>query len=255
LERARGIGDSELLEGPLRTVPKVMKVCGIVGICDLKNDSVDADQLRAMTETMVHRGPDDRGVVLFGHGEVLDLERRRIEENSAQFSLGFGHRRLAIIDLSRAGHQPMTNEDQTVWITYNGEVYNYLEIRKELIGKGHSFRSNTDTEVVLHAYEEWDIECLHKFNGMWAFALWDEKKKRLFCARDRLGIKPFYYFWEDGRFLFASEIKAIVSDDRVEPLPNESRIYDYLVYGWIDHTEETFFKGIKQLRGGETLSS
>jgi len=216
----------------------------------MKNESVDSHLLRAMTETLVHRGPDDEGYVLFGHEKFLELDRTHIKTSSQPFFLGFGHRRLSIIDLSSAGHQPMTNEDQTIWIIYNGEIYNYLEIRSELTRKGHVFRSHTDTEVVLHAYEEWDVECLQRFIGMWAFALWDGKKRRLFCARDRLGIKPFYYYWKDGRFLFGSEIKAIIADRSVERFPNEARIYDYLAYGYIDHTEETLFRGIKQLRGG-----
>ncbi len=225
-------------------------MCGIAGIYESKKESVQPDLLRAMTEVLTHRGPDDEGYVLFGHEKSLKLDGACTNANLRGYSLGFGHRRLSIIDLSSAGHQPMSNEDQTVWITYNGEVYNYLEIRRELIGKGHVFRSNTDTEVVLHAYEEWDVDCLQKFIGMWAFALWDERKRRLFCARDRLGIKPFYYYWHDGRFLFASEIKAIIADRSVERIPNDPRIYDYLTHGHLDHTEETVFRDIKQLRGG-----
>jgi asparagine synthase (glutamine-hydrolysing) len=133
---------------------------------------------------MRHRGPD-------GEGYYLDEMRQ----------IGFGHRRLKIIDLSDAAAQPMANEDDTVWLTFNGEIYNYLELVPLLEERGHRFRSHSDTEVILHAYEEWGIECLAHFNGMFAFALWDETRRRLFCARDRLGIKPFYYHFEESEFI------------------------------------------------------
>src|ERR1051326_6674343 len=149
--------------------------------------------LKKMNDTMVHRGPDDGGIWETADGRV-----------------GLANRRLAIIDLSSAGHQPMANEDRTVWIAYNGEVYNFEALRRELIGKGHRFRSRTDTETLVHLYEEHGDEMVRYLRGMFAFAIWDEKRRRLFIARDRLGIKPFYYVYSDGLFLFGSEIKAIL---------------------------------------------
>jgi asparagine synthase (glutamine-hydrolysing) len=158
------------------------------------------------------------------------------------------HRRLAIIDLTEDGLQPMTNEDGTLWLLFNGEIYNYLELRDELIKKGHRFSSHSDTEVILHAYEEWGVGCLPLFNGMWAFALWDEKQQRLFCARDRFGIKPFYYTVVDGSFLFASEIKALLAHPGVGKKPDEQTLGTYLAWGVQDHSDRTMFEGISQLR-------
>lgn len=238
-------------------------MCGIAGIYNLNNEPVSAESLKRMIDIMSHRGPDDEGFVLLQaenkERETKFIEFRDTDELSgnrqelSNYDIGFGHCRLAIIDLSAAGHQPMTNEDRSIWLTYNGEIYNYLELRTELKSSGHIFKSNTDSEVIIHAYEEWGTNCLKKFNGMWAFALWDSNQKRLFCARDRFGIKPFYYYLDDKRFLFASEIKALFQDKRVERRPNNRIIYDYLVNGYVDHTVETFFKGIKQLSAAHYL--
>lgn len=203
-------------------------MCGIAGIYSLYHLPISAGLLKKMTDIQRHRGPDDEGHYINN-------------------SVGLGHRRLSIIDLSPAGHQPMCNEDGTIWITYNGEVYNYIELTPELKAKGHVFSSSTDTEVIIHAYEEYGEECLQKFNGMFAFAIWDERKKKLFCARDRFGIKPFYYYFDSRRFHFASEIKAIIEDRTIERKPNDRIIYDYLAHGLLDHTEDTFFEGIKRL--------
>lgn len=202
-------------------------MCGICGIFSFEGP-VERELIARMRDVMEHRGPDDAGLYVNG-------------------SIGLGHRRLSIIDLSPAGHQPMSNEDRTIWLTYNGEVYNYLDLRPYLEAKGHVFNSQTDAEVIIHAYEEWGEECLQRFNGMWSFALWDERKERLFCARDRLGIKPFYYHWDGRRFRFASEIKALLIDPAVERQVNESVVYDYLAHTALDHREETFFLGILRL--------
>lgn len=203
-------------------------MCGIAGIYNLNNEPVSQDTLKRMCEVIKHRGPDDEGQWMEGN-------------------IGFGHRRLSIIDLSSAGHQPMCNEDKTIWLTYNGEIYNYIELRPELEARGHHFKSHTDTEVIIHAYEEYGEDCLNKFNGMFAFCLWDSRQNKLFCARDEFGIKPFYYYFDFRRFLFASEIKSIIEDKTIEKKPNNRIICDYLVYAYLDHTEETFFDGIKQL--------
>ncbi|MCK5475605.1 MAG: asparagine synthase (glutamine-hydrolyzing) [Candidatus Pacebacteria bacterium] len=209
-------------------------MCGITGIYNLNGNSVNRDTIKKMTDLIAHRGPDGEGFY--------------VKKN-----IGFGHRRLAIIDLSETGHQPMHNEDGSIWITYNGEIYNYIELRKELRQKGHIFKSETDTEVIIHAYEQWGEKCLDKFNGMFAFAIWDEKKEQLFCARDRFGIKPFYYFFDGKRFVFASEIKAIISLPFFKKEPNEKLIYDYLTFGVLDHTDKTFFKNVNHLKSSHYL--
>lgn len=208
-------------------------MCGIAGFYSL-NGPADPGLVARMVDSLRHRGPDDSGLIALGGG-------------GSPPSLILGHCRLAIIDLSAAGHQPMSNEDGEIWIVYNGEVYNYLELMEELVSRGHRFRSRTDTEVILHAYEAYGVDCLQRFNGMFAFALWDGRARRLFCARDRFGIKPFYYHFDRERFLFASEIKAFIQPGGVKREPNPQIIYDYLVNGYLDHTGETFFQGIAQL--------
>lgn len=192
-------------------------MCGIAGVFyPDKNDALPglADSMAA---TLKHRGPDDSGVYRYASGDI---------------SLELIHLRLKIIDLSFDAHQPMTNEDGSLWLVYNGEIYNHIDLRQELISLGHSFKSHSDSEVVIHAYEEWGEECLHKFIGMWAFAIWDERKKALFASRDRLGIKPFYYFYNKGVFIFASEIKAILEHPLVKRRADIQAIYEYLYLGY-----------------------
>src|SRR5262249_49155376 len=145
-----------------------------------------------MTRSLAHRGPDDSGIELFESGHIA-----------------LGHTRLSIIDLSELGHQPMTDPTSRFWITYNGEVYNYCDVRDELSRKGHQFRSHSDTEVILLAYKQWGANCLEKLNGMFAFAIWDKQARQLFAARDRLGIKPLYYWHDPLHLVFASETKAL----------------------------------------------
>jgi len=209
-------------------------MCGIAGIFLLNGGDVDAALLDRMSERIRHRGPDGSGT--------------RIES-----PVGLAHRRLAIIDLSDAAAQPMANEDGTLRLVYNGEIYNYVELRKELAAKGHTFRSEGDTEVVLHAYEQWGRNCLKRFNGMWAFALWDSKKGELFCARDRLGIKPFYYTRVGDTVLFASEIKALLAHPGVGRRPDDSLLLAFLAWGVLDHTAGTMFQGVSQLRPGHRI--
>jgi asparagine synthase (glutamine-hydrolysing) len=234
-------------------------MCGIFAHLDLGQNQIDIQTLEAMSSSIAHRGPDDYGYAFFelrGSGRTVESKPPLQAWDLSQFQglLVFGHRRLSIIDLSEAGHQPMCNETGEVWIIYNGEIYNYQELAKELTGKGHLFKSRTDTEVILHAYEEWGLECLNRFNGMWAFALWDGKRQRLFCSRDRFGIKPLYYFFNGKKFVIASEIKALFQDFTIERIPNHCRIYDYLEDGYLDHTEETCFTNIYQLKGSHYLT-
>lgn len=179
-------------------------MCGITGLIQLGNPKI----LSTMTQMLAHRGPDDYGIQWF-----------------AQHQAGLGHRRLSIIDLSPAGHQPMKTEDGVLWITYNGELYNYQEIQQELVQRGQKFFSKSDTEVILKAYQTWGMQCLAKFNGMFAFAIFNNATNELFAARDRLGIKPFYYAQKDNGFIFASEIKAILHSDLVQKEPDPEALY------------------------------
>ncbi len=208
-------------------------MCGICGILVTKG-KVDKSSLTKMIEVMKHRGPDDDGIHIDG-------------------KVGLGHVRLSIIDLTGQAHQPMASDDGTLWLVYNGEIYNYIEIREELEKKGYSFRSTGDTEVLLKAYEHWGDKCLSRLNGMFSFVIFDRKKKRLFGARDRFGIKPFYYYHDSRRFIFASEIKPILANG-IERKPDPAVIYDYLVYDVLEHNEHTFFKGIKKLMPGHYMN-
>jgi len=209
-------------------------MCGILAILNFDPEKqVQEPLLRQMTDTMVHRGPDDAGYWMNG-------------------PVGLGHRRLAIIDLSPAGHQPMSNENGALWITYNGEIYNFQELRRELEMKGHSFRSYTDTEVVLHAYEEWGTDCLSHFNGMWAFALWDNRRRCLFVSRDRLGIKPLVYYHDSKRFICASEIKGILADQTVPKEIDPESLHHYLSLMNIP-APFTIYKRIRKLQPGHYL--
>ena len=201
-------------------------MCGIAGIVDFASE-IDEGLLKRMTEAIKHRGPDDEGY-------FIDKE------------VGLGHRRLSIIDL-KTGHQPIHNEDESIWIVCNGEIYNFNELRENLEKNGHNFFTRSDTEVIVHAYEEWGEDSVKRFNGMFAFAIWDSNKKQLFLARDRFGIKPLYYYFNDNKLLFGSEIKAILQDEAVKKVPNDAIIYEYLVYDLVEHREETFFTGIKKL--------
>ncbi|WP_292370354.1 asparagine synthase (glutamine-hydrolyzing) [Methanoregula sp. UBA64] len=209
-------------------------MCGIAGQYCYASGRPDRRLLASMSERLAHRGPDGEGL----HTDEL---------------VGLVHRRLAIIDLSPDGLQPMTNEDCSLWLVFNGEIYNFVELREELMAKGHVFSSKSDTEVILHAYEEWGHGCLARFNGMWAFALWDEKKQELFCARDRFGIKPFYYTKISGSFLFASEIKALLVHPDVGRTPDDGMLRVYLTWGVQDHCGRTMFEGISQIGPGHAM--
>ncbi len=207
-------------------------MCGIAGIINKNNQPVDEHRLKMMTNMVVHRGPDNQGFY--------------VHQN-----IGLGHRRLSIIDLSHTGDQPMKLGDDYV-ITYNGEIYNYIEIREELIKLGYSFSTQSDTEVILNAYKMWGTKCVEKFNGMWAFAIYDIKNKIVFCSRDRFGVKPFYYTIKGGSFYFGSEIKQFIGLHSTWKA-NKSVLMDYLIFNLLDHTDECFFEGIKKLQGSHNL--
>ncbi len=204
-------------------------MCGISGII---GPLANQDDITRMVRIQTHRGPDDNGI--FGSGECF-----------------LGHNRLSIIDRSSAGHQPMSDNDKRYSITFNGEIYNYIEIRHK-IGSRYRFASHTDTEVILASYIIWGEKCLEYLNGMFSFAIYDTEQKILFCARDRIGIKPFYYKYQRNTFYFASEIKAILSTG-VEAIPNDNIIATYLIDGYYNHSTETFFKNIYSLPPGHKL--
>src|SRR5262245_52047642 len=182
-----------------------------------------------MRETLIHRGPDDAGI-------YLSPDRR----------VGLAHRRLSIIDLSPAGRQPMSNEDGTVWITFNGEIYNHLPLRKELEAKGHLYQSRTDTETILHLYEEEGAECVRRIEGDFAFAIWDSRRRELLLARDRLGVKPLYFAVLPGAFLFGSEIKAILAHPRMTRRVDRAALYHYLTFVAAP-APRTLFQGVHKL--------
>ena len=208
-------------------------MCGICGIYNFNHqDPVDQATLAAMNRKIVHRGPDDDGFYLSGH-------------------VGLAMRRLSIVDL-QTGQQPVTNEDKTVWLVYNGEIYNHDELRARLIGRNHHFRSRSDTETIVHLYEEYGGDCVKHLRGMFAFALWDASRQLLLMARDRLGIKPLYYCLTRDHFLFGSEIKAILEHPAVRPAFNRAALPEYLAFGYLAGPQ-TLFQGIQKLPPGHTL--
>jgi asparagine synthase (glutamine-hydrolysing) len=209
-------------------------MCGICGVVALDGARpASAEELRAMAVVIFHRGPDDEGFY-------------------SSAPVGFGFRRLSIVDLA-GGHQPMSNEDGTIWIVFNGEIYNHAGYRAELERRGHRYSTRSDTETILHLYEEYGDDCVHHLRGMFAFALWDSNRKRLFCARDRLGIKPFYYAMHDGRFLFASEMKALFEFPGLKPRMNRRALPEFFALGYIS-SPETMFESVCKLLPGHRLS-
>lgn len=206
-------------------------MCGICGIISYEQGYVSEKSIRNMMQIQKHRGPDDEGLFL---------------ENN----VGLGFVRLSIIDLSEAGHQPMFSRDERYVVVFNGEIFNYIELRDELKHLGHRFNTNTDTEVLLAAYQQWGESCLNRFNGMWAFVIYDRWEKKIFASRDRYGIKPFYYYKNDRFFAFASEIPPLLSLLPGKPAPDNQSIFDYLVFNRTDQTQSTFFNEIKKLQHG-----
>jgi asparagine synthase (glutamine-hydrolysing) len=207
-------------------------MCGIAGFVNIRESSGGQAALERMTTRIAHRGPD-------GHGWLSD---------GTAF---LGHRRLSIIDVE-GGVQPMCTDDGRVWLTYNGEVFNHADLRPDLERAGYQYRTRSDTETILHAYEEYGANCVTRFRGMFAFAIWDQRTGELFCARDRLGIKPFYYYWDGRLFAFASEIKALFEHPAISTALEESELVEYLAFGY-GSTDCTLFRGIRKLMPGHTL--
>lgn len=213
-------------------------MCGIAGLVSGREMPEMRERLEVMTDVLTHRGPDDRGIYLSPTGRRLRA--------------GLGHRRLSIIDLG-GGHQPMANETDDIWITYNGEIYNHQELRTTLEAQGHRYRTQSDTETIVHAYEQYGMDCVHRLRGMWAFAIWDEGRQRLFVARDRLGIKPLYYAVHHGVFYFASEIKSLLASRLSAPEVNHDVLPEFLTFGYTCG-EATLFEGIRKLMPGHWLT-
>lgn len=205
-------------------------MCGICGVVDRRGGAVDRSVIETMTRRLAHRGPDDEGIF-------------------ASKEAGLGHRRLSIIDLSSAGHQPMATADGALIAVYNGEIYNYRELRERLLREGVGFRTSTDTEVVIEAYRRWGEAAFALLNGMFALAIWDTRRRELVLARDRFGVKPLYYLADDGRLVFGSEIKAILASGQVEPRIDPAALHEYLYYG-AAHGGKTLFAGIRKLPPG-----
>jgi asparagine synthase (glutamine-hydrolysing) len=208
-------------------------MCGIAGYVSGAPISDPDSVIKRMTGAIAHRGPDDSGFYSDAHARL-------------------GHRRLSIIDVA-GGHQPMANEDSSLWITYNGEIFNHAQIRPKLEQAGHRYKSRCDTETILHAYEEFGPACVNQFRGMFAFAIWNAKEKQLFCARDRLGKKPFYYVWTGKLFAFASEIKALLEHPAISPGLEQDVLPEYLAFGYVSENR-TLFRGIHKLAPGHTLA-
>lgn len=208
-------------------------MCGITGkIYFDKDREAGVEELKAMTDVIRHRGPDDDGIY--------------INKN-----VGLGFRRLSIIDLS-TGHQPLANEDNSIWIVFNGEIYNYKELQEELVRQGHVFRTKSDTETIVHLYEQYGTDCLRFLRGMFGFAIWDNNKKQLFCARDRFGIKPFYYYSDKEKFVFGSEIKTILKAGNIERAISNEAINSYFAFGYIS-SNLSIYDNIKKLQPGHYL--
>ena len=209
-------------------------MCGLVATISFDGRPAEPRVLQRASDSIAHRGPDDSGLATYG-------------------PVGFGFRRLAILDLSPAGHQPMETPDGRLSIVFNGEIYNYIELKRELEQFGRTFRSGSDTEVLLQAYDQWGTDCVSRFNGMWAFVIYDRARRRIFASRDRFGVKPLYR-WTDGkRLILASEIKAIVASGWYQPSVNWTTAARFLCRGHLDADTQTFYEGVDQLAPGCTL--
>ena len=249
-------------------------MCGIAGAISLNHDPLQAERLQPMIDVIAHRGPDDAGYLVCRTGTdhslgqdftdsqfqdicplmpAIDLPSGKNRLHSEKWDLFFGHRRLSVIDLSPRGHQPMCDQSRKIWLIYNGEIYNFREIRQELKSLGYHFSSASDTEVIIHAYHQWGTDCIHRFNGMFAFALYDSRNQKVWLVRDRYGIKPLYYtLTNEGTFLFGSEIKSILEYLPERPGIDLAALNEYFSFQNIC-SDRTLFSGIKLLSPGHCL--
>ncbi len=243
-------------------------MCGILGVINISN-KINGPQLQDATTIIRHRGPDDAGFLLWNKNtpspkvfagtdtntDSRDYHRLNYLPDNSNWQVGLGHRRLSIVDLSPAGHQPMLHQETGIAISYNGEVYNHIELKAELEALGHRFTSHSDTEVILKAWVQWGPACLNRFNGMFGIVLLDPRNGgKVYAIRDRFGVKPLYWTKTNNYFAFASEIKQLRLLPDFSPSLNQNIAYDYLVYGQLDHTEQTFDNNIFQLKGGQMMS-
>jgi asparagine synthase (glutamine-hydrolysing) len=233
-------------------------MCGIVGLLAPEGLERYRASLQAASDVAAYRGPDGEGFVALDSDARHAVRVRRLDEPGAADlagrTLALGHRRLSIIDLSENAAQPMADRSGSCWLAFNGEIYNYLEIARELEREGASFRTASDTEVLLEAYRAWGERCVERFVGMWAFAIADARTRTLFCSRDRFGIKPLHYHSGGGRFAFGSEVKQLLELPFVARRPHAGAVYDFLVYGAVDHSGNGFFEGIRKLPPGHNLT-
>jgi asparagine synthase (glutamine-hydrolysing) len=240
-------------------------MCGIFAVYNIDHKPVSAAGMLVSSQSIRHRGPDDEGYMMANtsSGEVHTFrgndsvnygtgDKNINEISDHNFNLGFAFRRLSIIDLSPAGHQPMCDSERKIWIIFNGEIYNYIELRDELKSFGHNFISGTDTEVIIYAYKQWGEKCFERFNGMWGLVIYDISKKRIICSRDRFGVKPLYiYLHKNKQVIIASELKSIIKYLQLQetvPEINIQLLYDYFLYSLVDHTTETFIKDIHHIQ-------
>lgn len=233
-------------------------MCGILGLYSITGIRPYRAALQSANDIVHYRGPDGAGFALFNSlsrtgEEQIWLPSLITNQDLEHYNLALAHRRLAIIDLSSAGIQPMSTPDHKLWITYNGEVYNYIELRNELELLGHTFKTHTDTEVILHAYQQWKEDCVNRFNGMWAFAIVDLQRNRIFCSRDRFGVKPFHYYYDGRHLAFSSEIKQLLKFPFIPQRINDRMVYEYLSFQALEHSAETFFTDIYNLLPGHNL--
>lgn len=240
-------------------------MCGISGIYNIIGREIEKDILLKMTKIISHRGPDDEGYTIFDtlndrhsdcyHHDTMEELKKELTPLSGSINgnLGFGFRRLSILDLTRAGHQPMSNSEASVWIVFNGEIYNYIELRNELMSDGYKFNSETDTEVIIAAYQKWGTQCLNRLNGMFAFAIWDSRSKTLLIARDRFGVKPLYYAFDGNTLVFGSEVKQLLAYGISRELNETTIIKTFSIGGFTENSGTTYFKNIKYLPNAHFL--
>ena len=246
-------------------------MCGITGIISFSLEKNIPELIKKMSDKLSHRGPDGEGFLLFNETEIVpsftDNTPHHLVAGKYNFSPSthihsikfhptgaLGHRRLSILDTTEAGHQPMCTPDGKIWITYNGEIYNYIELKNELIKDGYSFKTQTDTEVILASYQKWGKNCIDHFNGMWAFVIYDPENQELFGSRDRFGVKPFYYFLNDKIFAFSSEQKALLTMTFIKSSINEEAAFTYLASGISENKQQGLFQNIIELMPSECFS-
>jgi len=226
-------------------------MCGICGIVS-RMDRIEFDVIRKMNDQISHRGPDDEGFLAYSSPLKKSIEIRKqnltsIESDINSFNLYLGHRRLSIIDVSECGHQPFKDPTGKYYLIYNGEIYNYLELKETLLKKGYKFSSHTDSEVLLYMYIEYGEKCLDFLNGMWSFVILDIKNNIIFGSRDRFGVKPFYYFFDSNFFIFSSEIKSLLKAPQIKREINDEAAFDYLTIGRMIDDHSTLFKNVFEL--------